>query len=120
MRRVAVQELPGGCWMYNLFQKLTAEFIGTFALIFFGAVNPDFRHFRQLFKGRFLQQDCEYAGCYHETTKPEGAVCRLVGHQGIPKCSLHSTEYVLRNIDAVVRDYHITTQATPPRLSATS
>jgi ADP-heptose:LPS heptosyltransferase len=90
------------------------------SLIFFGAVNPDFRHFRQLFKGRFLQQDCEYAGCYHETTKPEGAVCRLVGHEGIPKCSLHSTEYVLRNIDAVVRDYHITTQATPPRLSATS
>src|SRR5713101_5020842 len=37
MRRVALQELPGGCWMYNLSQKLTAEFIGTFALIFFGA-----------------------------------------------------------------------------------
>ena len=37
MRRVALRELPGGCWMYNLTQKLTAEFIGTFALIFFGA-----------------------------------------------------------------------------------
>jgi len=42
MRRVAVhalrfKELPGGCWMYNLTQKLIAEFIGTFALIFFGA-----------------------------------------------------------------------------------
>src|SRR5271165_3824484 len=27
----------GGPWMYNLSQKLTAEFLGTFALIFFGA-----------------------------------------------------------------------------------
>src|ERR1700730_7821736 len=27
----------GGEWMYNLTQKLTAEFLGTFALIFFGA-----------------------------------------------------------------------------------
>jgi len=48
------------------------------SLIFFGAVNPDFRHFRDLFKGRFLQQFCEYAGCYHESnaSKP---VCKLVG-----------------------------------------
>src|SRR5580692_4539961 len=37
MRRVAFEKLPGGRWMYNLTQKLTAEFIGTFALIFFGA-----------------------------------------------------------------------------------
>src|SRR5258708_1954582 len=37
MRRVALHELPGGCWMYNLPQKLIAEFVGTFALIFFGA-----------------------------------------------------------------------------------
>src|SRR5258705_7286280 len=42
MRRVAFhalrfKELPGGCWMYNLTQKLIAEFTGTFALIFFGA-----------------------------------------------------------------------------------
>src|SRR5258708_8910051 len=37
MRRVALHELTGGCWMYNLTQKLIAEFSGTFALIFFGA-----------------------------------------------------------------------------------
>src|SRR5260370_32263798 len=37
MRLVAFESSPGGCWMYNLTQKLTAEFIGTFALIFFGA-----------------------------------------------------------------------------------
>src|SRR5207245_4924451 len=28
---------PGGSFMYNTLQKLIAEFIGTFALIFFGA-----------------------------------------------------------------------------------
>src|SRR5260370_41585034 len=36
MRRIPPEELPGGLWMYNLTQKLTAEFIGTFALVFFG------------------------------------------------------------------------------------
>src|SRR5260221_120210 len=37
MRRIALKESAGGCWMYHLTQKLTAEFIGTFALVCFGA-----------------------------------------------------------------------------------
>src|SRR5579863_3399880 len=36
MRHISFRVSPGGCWMYNLTQKLTAEFIGTFALVFFG------------------------------------------------------------------------------------
>src|SRR5260221_4688901 len=37
MRRMALQDSRGGCWMYTLTKKLTAEFIGTFALVCFGA-----------------------------------------------------------------------------------
>ena len=83
-----------------------AASLGVPSLIFFGAVNPDFRHFRDLFKGRFLQQFCEFAGCYHESnlSKP---VCLLVGNAGISKCSLHTTEYVLNNIDLLISDYRL-------------
>jgi ADP-heptose:LPS heptosyltransferase len=83
-----------------------AASLGVPSLIFFGAVNPDFRHFGDLFKGRCLQQFCEYAGCYHESnaSKP---ICKLVGNEGIPKCSLHTTEYVLNNIDLLIKDYQI-------------
>jgi ADP-heptose:LPS heptosyltransferase len=84
-----------------------AAALGVPSIIFFGAVNPDFRHFRDLFKGRFLQQFCEYAGCYHESVETKKPFCRLVGNEGIPKCSLHTTEYVLDNIEKLIRDYQL-------------
>jgi hypothetical protein len=65
--------------------------------IFFGSVNPEFRHLDNKNK-IFLQQPCEYAGCYHEVVSSRGKDCRLVGPEGIPKCSLHTTEYVLNAI----------------------
>jgi ADP-heptose:LPS heptosyltransferase len=82
-----------------------AATLGIPALIFFGAVNPDFRHFRDLFKGLFLQQPCEYAGWYHEDNKIAGWSCRLVGDEGIPKCALFSTGFVLNNIDLLLNKY---------------
>jgi heptosyltransferase-3 len=82
-----------------------AASLGTPSLIFFGAVNPDFRHFRELLKGHILQQACEFAGCYHEAGKKEEVDCRLVGQNGIPKCSLHTTEYVKEHIDLLMKEY---------------
>jgi hypothetical protein len=81
-----------------------AAALGIPALIFFGAVNPDFRHFRDLFKGRLLQQPCEYAGWYHETNDRTGWSCRLVGDEGIPKCALFSTENVLNSLDLLLNN----------------
>lgn len=75
------------------------------ALIFFGSVNPEFRHFPELFRGFFLQQPCEYAGCYHEVISGKGQSCRLVGDEGIPKCSLHTTQYVREHIDLLLQKY---------------
>jgi len=71
------------------------------SLIFFGAINPKYRHL-QSFNGSFLQQPCEFAGCYHEVVSLEGQVCRLVGSAGIPKCSLHTTEMVIERINALL------------------
>lgn len=71
------------------------------ALIFFGAINPNYRHFKELFNGAFLQQYCEYNGCYHSmaTNSIYGPSCKLVGDEGIPKCSIYSTEFLIKMID---------------------
>ncbi|WP_162852730.1 glycosyltransferase family 9 protein [Dinghuibacter silviterrae] len=76
-----------------------AAALGVPSIVFFGAVNPLYRHFPELWKGLILQGACPYAGCFHEAPDPETMVCRLVGNEGIPVCSLHTTEGVL---DAIV------------------
>jgi ADP-heptose:LPS heptosyltransferase len=74
------------------------------ALIFFGAVNPDFRHFKKIFNGYFLQQYCEFAGCYHDLISFSGPICRLVGDEGIPKCSLHSNSYLISYLELMIQN----------------
>ena len=75
------------------------------SLIFFGAVNPLYRHYAKLFKGAFLQQPCEFAGCYHEVISSSGQTCKLVGDSGIPKCCVHTTEGVVNSIDQLLKKY---------------
>jgi len=75
------------------------------ALIFFGAVNPLYRHFPELFDGFFLQQPCEFANCYHKKNDKKEPSCKLVGDDGIPKCSVHSNEYVKGKIDLLLKKY---------------
>ena len=70
------------------------------SIIFFGAVNPIFRHFLDKFNGVIMQQYCEYAGCYHEKANSvDGVICKWVGDEGIPKCSLHSNTEVITAIN---------------------
>src|SRR5215469_1541219 len=77
------------------------------SLVFFGSVNPAYRQFPELFKGFFLQQPCEFAGCYHEVISGEGQPCKLVGDAGIPKCSLHTNDYVKKHIDLLIEKYNL-------------
>lgn len=84
-----------------------AASLGVPSLIFFGAVNPSFRHFPEQFRGFFLQQFCEFAGCYHTKTSINGVTCRIVGEEGIPPCSLHSNEYLRDNIELLIKNYNI-------------
>jgi len=72
-----------------------AAAMGKAPIIFFGSVNPWFRHIRNSFTGIIIQHDCEYAGCYHEVVHVNGQVCRLVGREGIPKCCHFSTGEVI-------------------------
>jgi hypothetical protein len=79
-----------------------AASFSTPALIFFGSVNPSYRHFKSLFNGFFLPQHCEFAGCYHEIVSLSGPTCKLVGDEGIPECSLHSNDFLFRYLDQIL------------------
>ena len=70
-----------------------AASLGIPSLLFFGSVNPHFRHLPS-FKGHFLQGGCEYAHCYHEGKGVFGKPCRLVPPNQPPKCCMHTTEKV--------------------------
>lgn len=81
-----------------------AAALGKKAIIFFGSVNPWFRHLPEHFKGIILQKPCEFAGCYHEIIDVSGQICRLVGEKGIPQCCHFSTEETIEAIDACLRE----------------
>lgn len=75
------------------------------SIIFFGSVNPLYRHFTEIFTGIFMQQFCEYAGCYHEVVGGNGQTCKLVGDSGTPKCCVHTTRDVKDNIELLIKKY---------------
>lgn len=80
-----------------------AAALGRPCALFFGAVNPAFRHFPELLRGTILQRPCEFAGCYHEVVGIRGPSCRLVGDAGVPKCSAHTTEAVVEAVLTLLR-----------------
>ncbi len=80
-----------------------AASLGVPSLLFFGSINPWFRHFKALFSGLIIQQSCEFAGCYHRILKrKEERSCLLVGNEGTPKCCVFSNELVENNIDRLL------------------
>jgi ADP-heptose:LPS heptosyltransferase len=78
------------------------------AIIFFGSVNPWFRHIKELFKGAIMQSNCEYANCYH-IQQPYKQVCLLktAEERMMPKCCVHSTEDVNKQIELIIQKYSV-------------
>lgn len=72
------------------------------SILFFGSVNPWFRHLKEYYHGIILQKPCEFAGCYHDMTDINTDSCRLVGNEGTPKCCRFSTNEVIRAIEASI------------------
>lgn len=62
------------------------------SIIFFGSVNPKYRY-ADLSAVTVIQNECEFAGCYHETISETGRECRL--DERMPPCTIFSTEQVL-------------------------
>ena len=77
------------------------------SLIFFGAINPNFRHFNDHFIGSFMQGECEFAGCYHNSSNGKEVSCKLVGNEGIPKCSFFQTNNLIPDIENFITKYKL-------------
>ena len=75
------------------------------SLIFFGAINPEYRHFKESFKGFFLQQYCEFNGCYHKTPGSSDPLCKIVPNDQAPPCSIYSNDYLIKMIDLLLEKY---------------
>lgn len=73
------------------------------SLLFFGSVNPEYRHFKNLHDAIIMQKPCDFAGCYHEKTGAlHGNSCRFVGDEGAPPCTVHTTEEVINNLSKLI------------------
>lgn len=70
------------------------------SVIFFGSVNPWFRHLKEYYNGIIFQKYCEFGGCYHDMTDIDMDVCRLAGRKGIPKCCHFTSSEVIEAIDS--------------------
>jgi hypothetical protein len=69
-----------------------AAAFGIPALLFFGSVNPAYRHLK-MFNGIILQGVCPHPHCYHEAI--HGKTCKIVGDDGVPPCCRQTTEKLL-------------------------
>lgn len=80
---------------------------GVPSIIFFGSVNPAYRHIMSEFRGFFLQSYCEKAGCYHVQPKAE-QVCLINADQTIvPKCTVHTNEELISTIQKLIKRYEV-------------
>jgi ADP-heptose:LPS heptosyltransferase len=70
------------------------------AIIFFGSVNPAYRHLMNEFTGKIIQNPCIYAGCYHEFFDSEKRKCLLVDDSVTAPCCRFTTEELLSAIES--------------------
>lgn len=82
-----------------------AASLGIPSILFFGSVNPRFRHLHS-FNGIILQSPCPSAHCYHEVISHRGQPCRFVNHHEAPPCCIQSTGKVLEAIDSLSKSNH--------------
>lgn len=75
------------------------------SITFFGAVKPEYRHFKDHFTGYILQNHCQFAGCYHDKKLGEKMVCKIVGEKGIPPCCNHTTNDILNTFLKLEENY---------------
>lgn len=80
------------------------------SLIFFGSINPWFRHFKESFNGIIMQQPCEFAHCYHRPQKrKKDYSCLLVGDDGIPKCCAFENEMIKNQVENLLAKQPVST-----------
>lgn len=95
------------CYHADLFVGLDsgpshiAAAMGIPSVLFFGSVNPRFRHLDNK-KKVFLQSPCPFPHCYHEIPNTFGQPCRFVSLNQAPPCCIHKTDQVIEAIKKVL------------------
>lgn len=73
------------------------------SVLFFGSVNPQFRHFKEMHNAVIMQKPCVYAGCYHNLENElHGNTCKIVGSEGMPPCTIHTTQELIDNLNKLI------------------
>ncbi len=78
-----------------------AASLGIPSVIFFGSVNPYFRHLNNHNKV-FLQSPCSHPHCYHEFPDVFGQPCRLVSKDEKPPCCIFDTDQVIQAASSLI------------------
>jgi ADP-heptose:LPS heptosyltransferase len=73
------------------------------SMIFFGAINPDTRHFRSLFRGFLIKQSCEYDNNYKKIISNEDLPCLLSSDPKIAKCCIYTTDTILLKVNELLK-----------------
>ncbi len=77
------------------------------SVIFFGSINPWYRHFKGLFRGIIMQQACEFANCYHRPQKrKKDYSCLIVQNEDSPKCCVFTSQNVIDAIGTIQNHNH--------------
>jgi ADP-heptose:LPS heptosyltransferase len=71
------------------------------SIIFFGSVNPAYRHILEEFNGIIMQQKCPHAGCYHTTSEMIDRRCLLVDDTKPALCCTFTTQDLLTAIERI-------------------
>ncbi|HCJ82832.1 MAG TPA: hypothetical protein DHV52_00610 [Parachlamydiales bacterium] len=79
-----------------------AASMGIPSVIFFGSVNPKFRHLDE-HKKVFLQSPCPWAHCYHEMPYSFGQLCRFVQEHEPPPCCIYDADRVIEAVSTLIQ-----------------
>lgn len=80
-----------------------ASSLGVNSIIFFGGIDPFLRHFPELLNGIILKQACANFNCFHKGIDSDSFICKALTDEGIPKCCLFDTEYIISKINDRLR-----------------
>lgn len=101
-----LRELISLLWGASLFVGIDsgpshiASALKTPSVLLFGAVNPKYRHFSELFNGIILKNDCCFDGTSHEFASSTNLKCVL--NENFPPCTFIEEKKVWRAINRVI------------------
>ena len=80
-----------------------AASLGIPSMIFFGAINPEYRHFPEIFNGVLVKKNCEFDNNQSLVINSRYLDCKFSNNQNTASCSYYSTEEVKLKINDLLK-----------------